>query len=321
MSTPQLIIAHRGASGYLPEHTLEGKALAYAQGADYLEQDIVATRDGALVVLHDLFLEQVSNVAAVYPGRQRDDGHYYVIDFTLAELRELGLNERRQPGRQEALYPERFPLDGGGRFRIATLAEEIELIRGLNRSTGRSVGLYPEIKEPRWHAAHGIDLGRHLLETLADFGYRRAGDPVFVQCFDAEELTRLRGMAGMQLKLVQLFDELQLRDVLRREREGLAAVAARADAVGLPYRALLEPPAGLPDGRPRASSVLERIRAAGVRLHPYTFRRETLPPYVPALESLLEFFLAELRVDGLFCDFPDIAVAVRDRVAAGSRGG
>src|SRR5690554_7145662 len=95
MNGPPFVIAHRGASGYLPEHTLEAKALAYGQGADYLEQDVVATRDDELVVLHDVHLDHVTDVARRYPGRRRRDGHWYARDFTLAELRTLEVHERR----------------------------------------------------------------------------------------------------------------------------------------------------------------------------------------------------------------------------------
>src|SRR5688572_1776249 len=185
--TPPFVIAHRGASGYLPEHTLAAKALAYGLGADYLEQDVVATRDSRLVVLHDLYLDDVSDVALRFPGRHRADGRHYVIDFELAELRTLTLYERRAPGVATAKYPLRFPLDTG-LFGIATLEDELRLIHGLNRSMGRTVGIYPEIKEPTWHREQGVDLARLLLAELKTFGYARKDDAVFVQCFDAAEL-------------------------------------------------------------------------------------------------------------------------------------
>ena len=110
MSAQPVVIAHRGASGYLPEHTLEAKALAYGLGADFLEQDVVATRDHELVVLHDLYLDDVTNVAQIFPGRQRTDGHYYVIDFDLSELRALSVSERRRPGSEEPLFEQRFQI-------------------------------------------------------------------------------------------------------------------------------------------------------------------------------------------------------------------
>ena len=157
-----LIIAHRGACGYLPEHTLEAKSLAYAMGADYLEQDVVASRDDQLVVLHDIRLDRVSNVSERFPDRQREDGRFYVRDFDLAELRSLNIYERRGDDGKTAVYPGRFPTDRGS-FGIATLAEELEMIQGLNRSTGRDVGIYPEIKAPAWHHENGFDLSVAVL--------------------------------------------------------------------------------------------------------------------------------------------------------------
>src|SRR5262245_10608653 len=109
MAESPIVIAHRGASGYLPEHTLEGKALAFGLGADYLEQDVVATRDSQLVVLHDLYLDDVTDVAERFPGRQRQDGRHYAIDFDLVELQQLSVCERRRPGSSEARFPNRFP--------------------------------------------------------------------------------------------------------------------------------------------------------------------------------------------------------------------
>src|SRR5210317_2181827 len=183
-----VIIAHRGASGHLPEHRLAAKALAYAMGADYLEQDVVATRDDELVVLHDIHLDRVTDVAARFPGRQRDDGRFYVRDFDLAEIRSLGVTERLdEQGRP--VYPRRFPPHRS-RFAVHTLAEELEFVGGLNHATGGSTGVYPEIKRPAWHREQGIDLSSALLDVLAEHGYQDPGDPVFVQCFDARELQR-----------------------------------------------------------------------------------------------------------------------------------
>ena len=104
MTLSPIVIAHRGASGYLPEHTLAAKALAHGLGADYIEQDVVATRDSQLVVLHDLYLDDVTDVALKFPGRQRSDGRHYVIDFDLAELEQLTVFERRAPGTARAKY-------------------------------------------------------------------------------------------------------------------------------------------------------------------------------------------------------------------------
>jgi glycerophosphoryl diester phosphodiesterase len=164
-----LIIAHRGSSGYLPEHTLEAKAYAHAQGADFIEQDLVATRDDELVVVHDIHIDRVTNVAEVFPGRARDDGRFYVRDFDLQEIRQLTARERRQDDGRSAVFPHRFPLDRGS-FKVPTLQEEVELIQGLDTATGRNTGIYTEIKKPAWHRANGIDLSRRVLDELARLG-------------------------------------------------------------------------------------------------------------------------------------------------------
>lgn len=307
MATP-LVIAHRGASGYLPEHTLEAKVLAHAQGADYLEQDVVATADGELIVLHDIYLELVTDVERVFPDRQRDDGHYYAIDFTLADIRQLKVGERRWPGRPGPAFQDRFPADARP-FRVSTLAEELQLVRGLNRSTGRPVGIYPEIKHPGWHMQHGVDLPRLLLSALEAFGYRAPEDPVFVQCFDAAALRRTREELGTALKLVQLIDQSQAsRDLV--SPEGLDRIAEYAQGIGPAYPQLLT-------ATPEVvvTPLMAEARRRGLTVHPYTFRRERLPDYASSLEALLELFYRDVGVDGVFCDYPDVAVRVRDALA------
>jgi glycerophosphoryl diester phosphodiesterase len=303
VSSRPIVIAHRGASGYLPEHTLAGKALAYGLGADFLEQDVVASRDGELVVLHDLYLDDVTDVAVRFPGRSRQDGRHYVIDFELTELRELAVYERRKPGTTAVRYPQRFPA-GVGILRIASLAEELELVRGLNRSMRRSVGVYPEIKHPAWHREHGVDVAEKLLATLSSFGYSRREDPAFVQCFDPAELVRVRRDLGSELRLIQLvapgpeYEELL-------GPPGLTRLAQHAFGLGPHYSQLVE---ASPDGSPQMTDLARRAKAAGLALHPYTFRADDLPPYARTLGELIEFFAVEGGVDGFFCDHPDLAV-------------
>jgi glycerophosphoryl diester phosphodiesterase len=309
MPQSPIIIAHRGASGYLPEHTLVAKALAYGLGADYLEQDVVATRDRELVVLHDLYLDDVTDVAQRFPGRNREDGRHYVVDFDLAELESLRVFERRVAGGASAKYPARFPAEHG-LFGIATLKDELRMIRGLNASTGRTVGIYSEIKEPAWHHAHGIDLAALLVRELAAFGYSRAADPAFVQCFDPDELERVRADLASDLRLVQLVAS-EPKHVELLTEDGLRRVAAYAYGLGPHHSQVAEGAAGR---RPRALPLRERAGEAGLRLHPYTFRRDELPAYARSLEEWLDFFIVEAQVDGLFCDHPDVAVRVRDSV-------
>lgn len=189
----KIVIAHRGASGYLPEHTLPAKAMAYAQGADYLEQDLVMTKDNELVVLHDHYLDRVTDVAERFPDRARKDGRYYAIDFTLPEIKSLKFTEGFdiKDGKKVQSYPGRFPM-GKSDFRVHTFQEEIEFIQGLNHSTGKNIGIYPEIKAPWFHRQEGKDISSKVLDVLKEYGYTGKADKVYLQCFDANELKELK---------------------------------------------------------------------------------------------------------------------------------
>ncbi|MDX1481511.1 MAG: glycerophosphodiester phosphodiesterase [Woeseiaceae bacterium] len=307
MTNRPLVIAHRGASGYLPEHTLAAKALAYGQGADYLEQDVVATRDDQLIVLHDIHLDTVTDVADRFPDRHRDDGRWYARDFDLAEIRELRAFERSLPDGSAAVYPGRFP-HRRGRFSVPTLEDEIELILGLNRATGRQVGLYPEIKQPAWHRGEGVDLAARLLQVLSGYGLQSPEDAVFLQCFDAEETRRLREQFGTGLRIVQLigddaWDEAETDYAKLLTPDGLADVATYADGIG-PWLPQLYRTEG-PSGDLVTSGVVEQARAQGLAVHPYTFRADDLAPGFDDFENQVRWFARTLRIDGMFTDFPD----------------
>jgi glycerophosphoryl diester phosphodiesterase len=310
----------------LPEHSLPAKAMAHAMGADFIEQDLVLTRDNRLVVLHDLYLDAVTDVARVFPDRGRRDGHFYAIDFTLAELRRLALTERFviKDGRSQPRFPGRFP-PGQSSFRISTFEEEIELIQGLNRSTGRNVGLYPEIKSPAFHRHEGRDISRAVLDVLKTYGYTGRGDRIFLQCFDPEELRRLRQILlpeqGMDLKLVQLIAETRW-GTTQVYRDGkivpynsdwmqapgaMPKIAAYADGIG-PWTAMIVKENATPE-KIVFSAMVEEAHAAGLVVHPYTFRveKEYLPAYAADFEDLLGIFFFQAGVDGVFTDFPDRA--------------
>ena len=304
-----LIIAHRGASGYLPEHTLQAKVLAHEMGADYLEQDIVATRDNALVVLHDVYLETVSDVAERFPDRAREDGRWYVRDFDLAEIRELQAWERMKPD-GTAVYPDRFPARSGD-FRIHTLDEEIELVQRLNRDTGRSAGIYPEIKRPAWHKQEGIDIAPLLVDTLTDHGYGDRSDLVFVQCFDDVEVRRIRHELDCPWKIVQLIADNAWGEASTDYEElmtdaGLTRVAESADAIGPWIPQLYDLTSD--ESQPVSTGLTERAHARGLAVHPYTFRVDDLPQGFVDFGSLVRFCTRDLLVDGLFTDFPDKAI-------------
>lgn len=286
----RIVIAHRGASGYLPEHTLPAYALAHGMRADYIEPDLVLTRDGHLICLHDIYLQATTNVEQVFPDRAREDGRWYAADFTLEEIRRLQAEER---------LGNRFPR-GSSRFAVPSFAEMIELVQGLNERTGRTVGIYPELKAPNWHRAEGKAMEEALLEIVGRYGYRESGAPIFVQSFEEESLRRLREL-GSELPQVFLMAEVQQ---YRRflSAEGMAGVAAFADGIG-PAKTMLE----------RQPELIGWAHDAGLTVHPYTFRADQVPDRHGSHEAELEHYLFELGVDGVFTDYPDRARAVVDR--------
>lgn len=302
-----VVIAHRGACGYLPEHTRAAKTLAYAMGADYLEQDVVATRDDELVVLHDVHLDRVTDVADRFPGRARADGRYYVRDFALAEIKSLRVHHRRNPD-GSPVYPSRISPSEDD-FQVLTFAEELEMVRELQEAHGRPAGVYPEIKRPRWHREEGVDIAPAFLGTLREFGYRDHSDPVYVQCFDAAELRRIRHELDCELKLIQLIGENSWNEApgnfnALRSSRGLHRLARTVDGIG-PWvnRLYRAPGTGVAT---RSTGLVERAHAAGLAVHPYTFRSDDLPPGFPSPEALLTFCIEQLSVDGIFADFPDV---------------
>ena len=303
-----LVIAHRGASGYLPEHTLEAKALAYGLGADYIEQDVVLTKDGQAIVLHDVQLDTVTDVARVFPDRARADDRFYALDFTLEEIKRLRVSERIDLQTGQPVFPRRFPA-GASRFEVPTLAEEFELIQGLNKSTGKDVGVYVEVKAPAWHREQGYDISRMVLDVLGQYGYRQRDDRAFVQCFDRQETRRLRQELGCQLKLIQLLGE---KDWKALPADGLRQIAEYADGIG-PVHSLVV--SGRDNrGQPIISHLVRDAHALHLDVHPYTLRADDLPDYCDDFESWVRLLCIEIGVDGVFTDFPDRVTQALARV-------
>lgn len=305
----KIVVAHRGASGYLPEHTLQAKAMAYAMGVQFLEQDVVMSKDDELIVIHDITLDRTTDVASKFPGRARADGKHYVVDFTLAEMMTLAVTEGYaiENGQPTPVYPGRFPLWQSS-FRVHTLAQELEMIQGLNKATGRDVGIYPEIKSPAFHRAEGKDLGAAILAELKRFGYVSKQDKVYLQTFEFDELKRvhdeLQPALGMSLKLVQLVGD----EEWMVTTAGIAEIARYADGMG-PEKGLIISP-DLTADQLIISELVHTAHAHGLEVHPYTFRLDEghIPGYASSFEHMLELFYVNANVDGLFTDFPDRAV-------------
>jgi len=280
----KIVIAHRGASGYLPEHTLPAKAMAYAMRPDYLEQDVVLSKDDVPIVIHDIHLDAVTNVAQLFPKRHREDGRFYVIDFTFEELKTLAVKERFDRTTGKAIFPNRFP-EGKSRFGLHSLQEEIEMIQGLNKSTGFTMGIYPEIKEPAFHRKEGKDISSIVLKVLSDYGYTTKKDPIILQCFDASELQRIREELKSDLFLVQLME-------FETEIDSIPNYATYADGLG-PWIGLLG-----------GGTLMKLAHENNLQVHAYTLRKDELPEG-KTFEIVLEEVLFDAQVDGVFTDFPD----------------
>ena len=277
-----LVIAHRGASAERPEHTLAAYERAIDQGADYIEPDLVATRDLVLVARHENELSGTTDVATreEFEDRRRDktiDGRlvagWFAEDFTLAELRTLRAKERIP-----ALRPANARFDG--LYQVPTLADIVKLVRAKEAETGRKIGIYPELKHPTFLLQNaGIDLVDLLLRDFRALGLTPT-DPVFIQSFEVAPLQRLRARAPgfKQVLLVEPLggpaDEPSLRYADMVTPTGLAEVAQYADAVGAHIAMVLNP-----DGTP--TSLVADARAAGLQVHAWTVRPEN--DFLPAM--------------------------------------
>mgnify|MGYP001433128912 CR=1 FL=1 len=310
VSAKKIVIAHRGASAYIPEHTLAGAIMAYTQGADYIELDVVMTKDEYLVVMHDLTLNATTNVEDIFPERGNKKGKYYVIDFNLKEIQSLKVHERLKKNGKDAAFPSRFPIKSQ-LFRVPTLEDMILLVKGLSKSFGRKVGLYIELKAPTFHRKHRFDISEKLLSLLYRHGYKQKSDNIFIQSFDSTTLKSLRFKHKTNIKLIQLIGEnkWKLSDAdfnYLRSDEGMKEVAKYADGIGPWINQVVTGIDYL--GKPQISNIVPNARRYSLLIHPYTFRKDLLPNYVSSFEELLKIFINDVQVDGIFTDFPDLVV-------------
>ena len=318
-ATRPLVIAHRGASGERPEHTLMAYRLAIAEGADFIEPDLVVTRDGHLVVRHENEIAGTTDVAArpEFAARKTEkliDGEkvagWFTEDFTLAELKTLRARERLpQLRRGSAAFD--------GREAIPTYQEVVDLAKAESRRTGRTIGTYPEMKHPTYFAAIGLPIERRLADALRRNGLNSRTAPVFVQCFEAAPLKTFMGLSKARRVMLVANGPAPV-DV--KSLEGLKAIAAFADGLGPEWPLVLPITRDGDLGPP--SPLMEQARAAGLAVHPWTVRAENafLPPKLrigtdPAGHGNVERLLRGLYaagVDGLFSDFPALAVRARN---------
>lgn len=316
MAARPIVIAHRGASGERPEHTLLAYSLAIEQGADFIEPDLVPTKDGELVARHENEISGTTDVAAhpEFAARKTTktiDGAkvagWFTEDFTLAELKTLRAKERLPQ-----LRPGNTKYDG--QADIPTLEDVIALAKRASRDTGRTIGIYPETKHPSYFASIGLPLEAKLIAKLREAGWDRADAPVFIQSFEVANLKALKRMT--RVPLIQLMagsgapaDGAEPSYAAMTTPEGLKRIAEYANGIG-PERAMIP-----------NTNLIADAHAAGLKVHPWTFRAENyflMPAYRttggPAehgrLTEEIAYFIG-LGVDGVFSDYPYIAVSAR----------
>jgi glycerophosphoryl diester phosphodiesterase len=312
MKKRPLVIAHRGACGYLPEHSLSGKALAFGMGADYVELDAILTRDDVPIVFHDHYLDAMTNVAELFPGRKRADGRHYAVDFTFEEIKKLHLHERVDLDTGTAKHPGRFPVGSKVHFEIPSLEEELEYIQGLNRSLGVDIGVYIEPKGPAYHRSEGKDIGKAVIDMFHRFGWRSRESKCYIQSFEPDNIRYMRDTLKSDLKMVQLIGDVTWEetpgvDYARMVTPaGLDEVTRYADLIG-PWMNQIIVDNGK-GNKPVFTNLVELAHERNLEVHPYTFRADAMPSYVSSFDELLEIFFFKMKVDGIFTDFPDKAV-------------
>lgn len=323
--TAPIIIAHRGSSGERPEHTLESYGRAIDQGADFVEPDLVLTRDGILVARHENEISGTTDVAdhPEFADRRTTrviDGvamtGWFTEDFTLAELRTLRARERLP---QLRTANTRFD----GLYAIPTFEEIIRYVQAREAELGRRIGIYPETKHPSYFASIGLPHEAPLLALLDRYGYREAADPLFIQSFEVGNLVALNQRTNV--RLIQLVadsggpaDQPDMSYAAMMDAPGLAAIAAYADGIGPAKDMVIARNAE--GGLGASTGLVARAHAAGLAVHPWTFRAENV--FLPAnlrssanpaahgdLSGEMRAFVAE-GVDGLFADFPAVAASV-----------
>ena len=301
-----LVIGHRGASGHRPEHTLAAYRLAAEMGADFIEPDLVSTRDGVLIARHENEIGATTDVASKFPDRRRAktvDGRtlegWFSEDFTLAEIKTLRARERL-PFRSH---------EYDGRFEVATFEEVIALAQQLGRDLGRTIGIYPETKHPSYFRGIKLPLEEPLLRALEKHGWNTRQAPVFIQSFETANLRALRKQT--RVRLIQLAATAAV-----VEGDRLKDIATYADGIGPEKRLIIPVKADGTVGPP--TDLVARAHALGLLVHAYTLRsdREFLPAAYNgnAEEEVRQF--RDAGVDGFFTDFPDVAVKALGAPAA-----
>lgn len=303
------VTAHRAAPAYLPEQTLPSWALAHGMGADYIELDTNLSKDGQLVVTHDLDLGTTTDVAKKFPGRAREDGKYYIIDFTWPEIRSLNVNERINPKTGEAVYPGRFPVNANVPFKLEKLEDVLAFLQGLNKSTGKNVGVVAEVKNPAFYAKEGRDITKETIDVLDKFGYNTPDGRCILQSFDYDAMKNARAkgwkgdMAMLVLKSKNRPEEMKTHEWLMTP-EGIAEVAKFAKIYS-PWFSHLAAPSE--DGRGIAiSDIPALVRKNGMQLYSWTYRDDAPFKGFQNSRQALDTAFRDIKLDCFITDNPDV---------------
>jgi len=312
-----IVVAHRGASGYAPEHSVVAVAMAHQMGVDYIEPDLVMSKDGILIVLHDTILEQTTNVAEIFPNRHRKDGHFYAVDFRWSELRRLDLRPRpryladesaggtprsaAQKEQPEWRFPPGFKLAG---LKIQSFQDFLQLVEGLNRSSNRHIKIVPELKDPEFHSKYSLDIVKAFFRTLAKNPYWTA-ENVVLQCFDPRTLKRVRSeklFAGKLLQLIEQENDGSGIDYVRMlSPEGLEEISRYAELVGPAIMSLYSVDSA---GVFKPTQALRNLEKSKLQAIPYTHRTDQLPASINE-KDLFRALKKSNSITGVFTDFPD----------------
>lgn len=290
------VIAHRGASGYLPEHTLPAQAMAHAFNVDYIEPDVVLTKDNVPIILHDIHIDTTTDVVKKFPNKKRKDGRFYAIDFTLKQIKQLNVNERIDLKNKQQVFASRFPI-GQSSFKIPTLSETIELIKGLNKSRNKNIGIYPEIKNPEFHKEHNKDITAIFVKTLKKHLLFNKDAKVIIQCFYPPTLIRLKDEFNSPLPLVQLIAENSWGESSvdydqMKTKQGLKEVSSYAQGIGPWIPQLMKNP-----------NLVKWAKENKLIIHAYTMRKDSLYPPFKTYKEQSNYLINDLKIDGYFTDF------------------
>jgi len=299
-----IVIAHRGAPGYLPEHSLAGFAMAHSWDVDYLEPDLVLSKDDVPVVLHDIHIDTTTNVAEIFPKRYRKDGRYYAIDFKLKELKRLNLKERIDFITKKQVFPKRYQ-GGLSPWKIPTFKEFLNLLVELNRSRRKNIGIYPEIKSPKFHLEQNKDISKIVLEILNSKKFHSLKEKTILQCFDPIELKRIRSWTKLpfvQLVGKNIWKESDADYEKMLLPKGIKEVAKYAQGIAPHYSLIAKDLHSVKTAASRG--VLELAHKNNLFLHVYTHRSDDLPEGLTE-KSFLKIFRKIVPVDGIFSDFAD----------------